>query len=291
MVSAVGLEAPNAGMFHLFTHAFFKALLFLGAGAVIYALHHEQNIWRMGGLRKRMPITFWTFAIGSAALMGFPGLAGFFSKDAILLAAYAKSPALFIIGLTTAFLTAFYMARLFIVAFLGDARTHEAEHGHDGPILMSAPLLILAVLSVLAGWKFFAEPIFGHPFMERLHETPHALLVPVLAIAVFLGGGVAALMLYSGAAKDPILIPLFRDKFYIDEFYAALVAGTHDLLAKLTGFFDKWFIDGVMVRGSSGAAWGLGFVLRFFQIGNLQAYAFLFGAGAVALLFFMIWVR
>jgi NADH-quinone oxidoreductase subunit L len=127
--------------------------------------------------------------------------------------------------------------------------------------------------------------------MERLHETPHAVLVPILATGVFLAGVVVAWMLYAGSAKDPVVIPIFRDKFYIDEFYAALVAGTHDLLAKLAGFFDKWIMDGVVVRGSSGAAWGLGFVLRFFQVGNLQAYAFLFGAGAVALLVFMLWPR
>jgi len=291
MVSAVGLEAPNAGMFHLFTHAFFKALLFLGAGAVIFALHHEQNIWRMGGLRRRMPLTFLTFAIGTLALMGFPGLAGFFSKDAILLAAYAKNPLIFALGLATAFLTAFYMARLVIVAFLGSARTHEAEHGHDGPALMTIPLLLLAVMSVIAGWKFVAGFFFGDPFIERLHETPHAFLVPVMAIGAFLLGVAGAWFLYAGAAKDPISIPLFRDKFYIDEFYAALVAGTHDLVAKLAALFDKWIMDGLLVRGGSGAAWGAGFVLRFFQVGNLQAYAFLFGAGAVALLLFMLLAR
>ncbi len=146
MVSAVGAAAPNAAMFHLFTHAFFKALLFLGAGAIIHMLHHEQNIWRMGGLRTRMPKTFWSFAIATLALMGCPPLSGFFSKDAVLLAMYQQTNTwIFLLGLFTAFLTAFYMTRLVVVAFFGKARTPEAEHGHDGPAAMTTPLLILAV--------------------------------------------------------------------------------------------------------------------------------------------------
>ncbi len=291
MVSAVGLGAPNAGMFHLFTHAFFKALLFLGAGAVIYALHHEQNIWRMGGLRRRMPRTFWTFVVGTLALMGCPPFAGFFSKDSILLAAYGQNKVIFVLAVLTAFLTAFYMARLIIVAFLGRARSPEAEHGHDGPAAMTAPLLILAVLSVVAGWPFIAGGFFGHPFMEKLEEIPHSGFVPVLAIATFLGGIVLAGLIYPQAEKDPILIPLLRRKFYFDEFYAALIAGTHDLLARIAALFDQWIIDGLFVRGLSGVTWGSGFVMRFLQFGNLQGYAFLFGAGAVALLFFMLFIH
>src|SRR5690606_10265530 len=156
MVMAVGLIAPGAAMFHLFTHAFFKALLFLGAGAVIHALHHEQDIWRMGGLRGRMKWTFITFAIGTLALMSCPTLRGFFSKDAILLAAWTREAAwnpaqiIFWLGLLTAFLTAFYMGRLVVVAFLGKPRTTAADHGHDGPKAMTIPLLILAVLAVVA---------------------------------------------------------------------------------------------------------------------------------------------
>ena len=123
MVMAVGLGAPNAAMFHLFTHAFFKALLFLGAGTVIYALHHEQNIWRMGGLWRRMPITFGTFCLGTLALTGCPFFAGFYSKDAIIMTAFFHSPWIFFAGLLTAFLTAYYMTRLIVVAFLGKARS------------------------------------------------------------------------------------------------------------------------------------------------------------------------
>jgi NADH-quinone oxidoreductase subunit L len=288
MVTAVGAGAPNAAMFHLFTHAFFKALLFLGAGAVIHALHHEQNIWRMGGLGKHMPKTYWTFVIGSLALMGCPPLAGFFSKEYILLAAYTTSTPIFIAGLCTAFLTAFYMTRLIAVAFLGSPRTHEAEHGHDGPPAMTAPLLILAVLSVVAGWPFVAGPIFGSPFMEKLEGAESGWLVTILATLAFCAGAASGYLLYAGRAKEPIPIGLLKNKFYFDEIYACLVGGTQDLLAKALRFFDKWLIDGLLVRGGSGCVWGLGFVLRFFQVGNIQGYAFLFGLGVIGLIYYVV---
>lgn len=245
----------------------------------------------MGGLRKRMPVTFWTFIIGTLALMGAPGLSGFFSKDSILMAAHRFQPSLFVIGLATAFLTAYYMTRLVVVAFLGKPRTAEAEHGHDGPFAMTAPLVILAVLSIVAGWPFIANGVFGQPFMHHLHEIPHVNMVVGLAIAVFVIGAVVGWTLYARAEKDPILIPTLRDKFYFDELYAALIAGTHDLLAKLSGWIDKWIIDGLLVRGLSGGAWGSGFVLRLFQFGNLQGYAFLFGVGVVALMYFVVFVN
>jgi NADH-quinone oxidoreductase subunit L len=183
------------------------------------------------------------------------------------------------------------MTRLVAVAFFGRARTHEAEHGHDGPPAMTWPLIILAVLSVCAGWPIVGGTIFGHPFMEKLHETPHAVIVPILASAVFILGVVIGWTLYARAEKEPIFIGFLRDKFYFDELYAALIAGTHDLLAKLSGVIDKWIIDGLLVRGLSGGAWGFGFALRFFQFGNLQGYAFLFGAGVVAVLYYVVFVH
>jgi NADH-quinone oxidoreductase subunit L len=280
MIMAIGLAAPGAAMWHLFTHAFFKALLFLGAGAIIHHLHHEQDIWRMGGLAGKMKWTFLTFTAGYLALIGCPGFSGFFSKDAILLAAYNRSIWFFLPALLTAFLTAFYMTRLFVVVFLGEARSDEAEHGHDGSAAMTAPLLVLAVLSVIS-WVGS-----GHYFMQG-HEAHHAI-VPVLAIVAFALGAGAGWVLYRGQAKDPVLIPLFRNKFYFDELYAALIAGTQDLLATISSFLDKWLIDGVGVRGSSGATWGLGFVFRFFQFGNLQGYTFLFGLGVVAVVYLLV---
>jgi NADH-quinone oxidoreductase subunit L len=287
MISAVGLSAPGAAMFHLFTHAFFKALLFLAAGAIIYRLHHEQDIWRMGGLRHRMPLTFLTFTAGYLALIGCPFFSGFFSKDAILLAAWHANKFIFVLGWLTAFLTAFYMTRLFVVAFLGEARTEEARHGHDGPPLMTVPLLILALLAVGAGWGtfgYFEKAVARH---DAIH-LEHSIIVPILAVLAFAGGGLSAFVLYQRKANDPVLIPAFRNKFYIDELYAVLVAGTQDLMGRFAGWFDKWILDGVFVRGLSGASWGLGFCLRFFQFGNLQGYAFLFGAGVVALIYFMV---
>ncbi|HSI14437.1 MAG TPA: NADH-quinone oxidoreductase subunit L, partial [Chthoniobacter sp.] len=157
MICAIGLAAPGAAMFHLFTHAFFKALLFLGAGAIIHAMHHEQDIWKMGGLGGKMKLTSFTFAAGYLALIGFPGLSGFFSKDVILLAAWQHNKLIFLAALFTAFLTAFYMTRLFVVTFLGRTRSEAADHAHDGPVRMTGPLVILALLSVFAGYSFIAH--------------------------------------------------------------------------------------------------------------------------------------
>jgi len=282
MVMAIGLKAPGAAMFHLFTHAFFKALLFLGAGAIIHALHHEQDIWKMGGLGKRMKWTCYTFAAGTLALTGCPFFSGFFSKDTILVAAYEKNVVWFFVpALLTAFLTAFYMTRLYVVVFFGKARTDAAKHGHDGPPAMTGPLLILAVLAVFSGYKTGAYFIAGP-------EEPINWIVTILAVSAFAGGIVSGYVLYKGQSTDPIIIPPLKNKLYIDELYAALIAGSQDLLASIAGWFDKWILDGVIVRGLSGGAWGLGFVLRFFQFGNLQAYTFLFGVGVVAMIYLLV---
>ena len=151
MVMAVGLTAQSAAMFHLATHACFKALLFLGAGSVIHALSHEQDIWKMGRLKDKMPVTALTFLIGTLALCGVPPLSGFYSKDAILAAAYEKSPVLFGIGVVVAFLTTFYMFRLVFVVFWGKAKSDLPAHAHESPRVMTYPLGILAVASVVAG--------------------------------------------------------------------------------------------------------------------------------------------
>jgi NADH-quinone oxidoreductase subunit L len=282
MVMAAGL-APDveggAAMFHLWTHAFFKALLFLGAGAVIHALHHEQDIWKMGGLSKTMRITTATFALGTLALTGCPGLAGFFSKDAILLAAFAHNKALFGIGLATAFLTAFYMTRLFAVAFLGKPRSEAAHHGHDCPRRMTWPLVILAFLSIFAAYG--AVP---HWFGIEHGDAPK--IVPTLAILAFLTGTGVAWMLYAGAEKEPLTLPIFRNKFYFDEIYGAIVAGTQDVLAFIAAGVDAIVLT--VVRAVGGLTLGLGYALRLFQVGNVQAYAFIFGLGVVGLIWFLI---
>jgi NADH-quinone oxidoreductase subunit L len=291
MIMAIGLAAPGPAMFHLFTHAFFKALLFLGAGAIIHALHHEQDIWNMGGLSAKMKWTFRSFAAGYLALIGAPLLSGFFSKDAILAAAWQKDGFVFLLALLTALLTAFYMTRLFVVVFLGQPRSYAAKHVHDGPPAMTLPLIILAVLSVVAGYGFIGEIALGAQLWENVHQIHQGEgvgAVMALAIGAFVIGTAGGWVLYKGQTRDPILIPLFKNKFYIDELYAALIAGTQDLLATMSGWFDKWILDGLFVRGLSGAAWGSGFVLRFLQIGNLQAYAFLFGLGVVGLIYFLV---
>jgi NADH-quinone oxidoreductase subunit L len=299
MVAGVGVGAWGAAMFHLFTHAFFKALLFLGAGAVIHAMHHEQDIWKMGGLRKSMPVTFVTFAIGTLALTGAPLLAGFFSKDAILLAAWHKNTLVFGAALLTSLLTAFYMTRLVVVAFLGGPRTEAAQHGHDCPAAMTLPLVVLAALSAIAGYEFFARPIFGAEIFHKVHEAEHAGIVPTLAVSVFVIGTLAAWLVYKGTSvvkpatkitdlpKDPVEIRLFANKFYIDELYAALIAGTQDTLASVSGWIDRVILDGVIVRGIAGITWGAGYALRLLQFGNLQGYAFLFGTGVVVLLYLL----
>ncbi len=291
MISAIGLAAPGAAMFHLFTHAFFKALLFLGAGAIIHALHHEQDIWKMGGLSKKMRLTFFSFTAGYLALIGTPFFSGFFSKDVILLAAYQRSFGIFALALITAVLTAFYMTRLFVVVFFGEGRTDAAKHGHDGPAAMTVPLIILAVLSVIGGYGFIADKALGEHLLHNLHDI-HAKsgagLVMTLATLAFIVGSLGAFLLYRGQAKDPILIPLFRNKFYFDELYAALIAGSQDLLAGISRFLDQWLIDGLLVRGLSGAAWAVGFTFRFLQMGNLQGYAFIFGFGVIAMIYLLV---
>ena len=293
MVCAVGVSAGAAAMFHLFTHAFFKALLFLGAGAIIHALHHEQNIWKMGGLRTRMPVTFWTFLLGTLALMGCPFLSGFYSKDAILEAMAREHPTICFFGLFVAFLTAFYMTRLFVVVFLNRATSKEIDHAHEVPAVMAWPLAILAVPAVVAGYGPVVR-LFKVGAVEVVGEAPLAeghlyALVPYLAIGAFLLGAFLGFVLYRGRTRDPINVGLLKHKFYFDELYAALIRVTQDALASASAFFDRWVIDGAGVRGVSGATWGAGFLLRFIQVGNLQAYAFVFGLGVLALIFLAIW--
>ena len=282
MIIAIGVS-PNSdtAMFHLFTHACFKALLFLGAGSVIYSLHHEQDMWKMGGLWKSMPITFGTFLIGTFALTGVPGLAGFYSKDAILLAAYHQNSFIFWIATVTVFLTAFYMFRLVIVAFLGQPKTHH--HVHESPLVITVPLLILGGLSLVAGWKIFAG------YFLKIPELEEAAIVPILSLSALILGAGLAIVLYNGKLKDPIHIPFLANKFYIDELYAFLIRNTQDLMARFASRFDRLILDGAVVRGLfAGGTYSTGFMLRLFQVGNLQGYAFLFGAGVVAVLYFIL---
>jgi len=284
MVMAIGFGASAAAFFHLFTHAFFKALLFLGSGAIIYACHHEQNIWKMGGLARRMPGTFATFAIGTAALIALPWISsGFYSKEAILHAAHASSfgtaPLVFGVAVFTAFLTAFYMVRLVVLVFFGKARSEGAGHAHEVPPVMLLPLVVLAVPALIAGFGFFSN-LFG---VHQPHAE-HSALVLGCSLATFVLGVAAGLFLYRGKEKEPLGITLFRNKFYLDELYLGLVRVFQDALAFLVKTLDLLFIDGLAVRGSASVVGGLGNLFRKVQVGNLQGYAFLFGLGVVVLI-------
>jgi NADH-quinone oxidoreductase subunit L len=290
MVMAVGLLHGEAGMFHLFTHAWFKALLFLGSGAVIYACHHEQDIWKMGGLLKKMPVTGLTFLAGFLALIAVPGTAGFFSKEQILEAAHhhERLSWLFWVAAAVALLTAFYMTRLFVVAFLGKTRTEESGHAHEVGPLMSVPLVILAVLGLIAGYPFIAEKLA--PVYEKPEHLFHfSGLVPLTSVAVVILGVIAGFALYAGKDRDPISIPFFRDRFKIDDLYDnVIVRYFQDAFAAIVHFFDEFLINGLIVGGSSRLAEGFGGLFRRVQSGNLQGYAFAFGLGVILVIYFTV---
>jgi len=283
MVMAIGLASGEAAMFHLFTHAFFKALLFLGAGSVLVALHHEQNIWKMGGQGRNLFLTFVTFGIGMLALIGCPPFAGFFSKDAILSLAYTRNPAIFGLALFAAILTAFYMMRLFVVVFFGKPRSPAAKTSRESPTSMLVPLAVLALLSLIGGFNFFASR-----FLTLPHEHGAAGFIRWVALVAMLLGAASAIILYRSRVEDPVTINLLRHKFYFDELYRALINATQGFLARVSGFIDRWIIDATIVRGSSGATWSFGALLRLMQVGNLQAYAFIFGLGIIWIIYFVL---
>jgi NADH-quinone oxidoreductase subunit L len=284
MVMAVGLVSGEAGMFHLFTHAWFKALLFLGSGAVIFACHHEQDIWKMGGLRRKLPITFIAFLCGTLALTACPLTSGFWSKEHILHAALGEhgSVALFSIGLFVAFLTAFYMSRLFTVTFFGKPRDHGAEDAKEVPAVMWIPLSILSVFALFGAYHFIYGPL------KIEHPTPHGpahSFITWASLAAFLLGVGSAYAIYRQKDKDPLHIPLFANRFYIDDFYAILVRIFTDGLAYVAKSVDQVLIDGLAVRGSAHLTSSVGSFMRRLQVGNLQGYAFLFGFGIIILIY------
>ena len=286
MVMAVGCGGTEAAMFHLTTHAAFKALLFLGAGAVIYACHHEQDIWNMGGLRHKLSKTSITFIIGALALAGFPLLSGFFSKDAILMQAHLNQKPLFFIGVAVAGLTAFYMMRCVLVAFFGKARTDQAKEAHEVPGEMLLPLIILALFSVFLGAPQIG--LAGYLGFEEDKASHHAALIwGTIAASVGMIGGY---MVYRNADTDPLPAKLgelsrwMRDRFYFDELYAFLNHWTQETLSYASNWFDRWIIAGLGVKGTSGAIDVTGCLVRLFQSGNLQTYALLTVIGLLSIL-------
>jgi len=274
---------PDVSLFHLFTHAGFKCLLFLCAGSVIVGMHHEQNIWKMGALKNKMPFTFVTMVAGSLALSGCPFTSGYFSKDLIIAWAVEAHPFLGWLSVATAGLTAFYTFRLLFVVFLGKPRGEHAKHACESPAVMLVPLACLAIPSLIAGFPAI-EKIFFHT--AEPGRVP-AFLHPVLLV-LFAAGVGSAYLLYRGADKDPVSIPFFANRLYIDSGYAWAVKNIQDGGALGLSWADRWIVDLFVVQVPSKLAWACGFVLRFLQIGNIQAYAFFFGAGALGLLYLLI---
>ena len=296
MVMAVGLHAPGAAMFHLTTHAFFKAMLFLGAGSVIHALHHEQNIWKMGGLREKMPATYRTFLIGTLALCGVPPLSGFFSKDGILAAAadsHHGNPVLFGIGILAAVLTTLYMGRLVLVAFHGAHRSEQASHAKESPSVMTVPLWILLVPTLVAG--FFPVEHMINQTLGLHHAGGHAaapLAMAFSVLALMIGGSIAWSH-YAGAGTDPLtqrfsgLSTLLRNRLWMDEIFSGMIAITHEAVSKLAGWVDQKILRGAIMGLFQHGVDILGRGLRLVQSGSLQTYAFLFVVG-VALVIYIV---
>ncbi|HRJ71495.1 MAG TPA: NADH-quinone oxidoreductase subunit L [Terrimicrobiaceae bacterium] len=288
MVLGVGVaDTPDVPMFHLFTHAFFKCLLFLCAGSVIVAMHHEQDIWKMGALKNKTPITFLCLIAGTLALTGFGfgpfGFSGFYSKDLIIEWAIVKAPVLGWIAVLTAGLTSFYMFRLFFVVFLGAPRTESAKKAHESPLVMILPLILLAIPAFAGGFPFVSRIFFQ---LEEPENVPH--VVHFALLAMFLGGFALAWALYRRAEKDPLSIPLFANRLYIDPVYAWIVKTFQDGVGWLAGWADRWVVDLFVAQIPSKLVWACGYVLRFLQFGNIQAYAFFFGAGVIGVIYFLI---
>ena len=291
MVAAFGLGSVGAAMFHLTTHAFFKALLFLGAGSVILGCHHEQDIFRMGGLRTRMPVTFWTFTVAVAAIVGLPGLAGFFSKDAILVLAFGSNRAVFAILAFTAILTSFYMLRLWKIVFLGAPKGESAQHAKEGAISITAPLVLLAALSAVGGyWRAYPRA-FGGVF-SQIPEAGGATHAIVLAtsIVVLVAGAGTALAFYATDGSDSLegkspavfgFLVSLRTSF--DTAYDYYVARVQQRAAMVLNFVDIVGLAGVIVRGLAGATEIVGFGVRALHTGRLSNYVYWFLGGVAVL--------
>jgi len=311
MFLGVGVGAFAAGIFHLITHAFFKALLFLGAGSVMHALGGQTNMQRMGGLRAKLPITYATFLVGALALSGFPGFSGFFSKDEILHKAYVSalgSPLLWLIGLVTAGMTAFYIFRVVFLTFHGESRLsrHEDEHVHEAPPVMSVPLLLLAILATVGGYigmpailggfapfDHFLEPVFTDAHVGVVNDSAATTWSLLLAsILVVVSGMAVAYYAYVVNPEVPGRVaravgPLYTlvvNKYYVDEIYTMVIVVPLRRLAEwLAGVIDMTVIDGA-ANGVARLVHGVGGILRLAQTGYVRSYALALLAGIVALL-------
>ena len=306
MFLAIGSGAYVAAIFHMVTHAFFKALLFLGSGSVIHGMHHEQDMRKMGALRKLMPITGFTFIIGWLAIAGIPPFAGFWSKDEVLLYAFANNRLLWLIGVITALLTAYYMTRQVIMVFFGEARwnDHAEENGahgdhtpHESPWTMVTPLVILAGLSIVGGamqlpfsksthfLEHWLEPVIHHSEVSISGTWAYSnkWLLLVVAIVIAVAGVVASIAVYAKGKFKAIEPKILADAWRYDSAVSAIVGGPGRAAFGGVAAFDAKIVDGAVngigteVRAASG-------LLRKVQSGLVRSYAFVIGLGAVVLL-------
>lgn len=289
MMLALGVGSLTASMFHLMTHAFFKALLFLCAGAVMHAMSDEADIFKMGGLRKRMPVTFATMTIGVLAISGLPPFAGFFSKDEILGAAAAVSTPLYVLATLTAFMTAFYMARLLFVAFMGEPANPDCK-AREVSWFMRVPLIILAALAVVSGlWGHLAGfgdwVRFGAPEHGGIDLTIAAVSTVLSLAALWLAWNIYVTKRWSSdaiAKKFGVLYTLSFHKYYIDEFYALLTKYLVDGVGKILYWIDIYIVDGIV----NSLAYFVGFCSKLFtraQTGQAQQYVAVFFCGVILL--------
>jgi NADH-quinone oxidoreductase subunit L len=309
MTAALGASAYSAAIFHLMTHAFFKAVLFLAAGSVIIALHHEQDMRRMGGLKKYMPITYWTILIGAISSAGIPGFAGFFSKDAIIEAVHHSATPGAGLGyaclLLTVFITAAYTFRLVFMAFHGPERFDAHHPPHESPLVVTVPLILLAIPSVVSGWVI-GEVVFGNFFAESMPPPDpnyHGLWAffthGLVSVPFFLAlaGILVAWLLYLRRPEMPKRIAMelgpayaiVARKYGFDELYSWLFAGGARSLG--TSFWrggDQAVIDGVVVNGSARVVGWFSGVIRLFQSGFVYQYAFSMLIGVVILAFWFL---
>jgi NADH-quinone oxidoreductase subunit L len=313
MFIACGVGAYSAGVFHLFTHAYFKALLFLGCGSIILGMHHEQDVKYMGGLKKYMPITYWTFLLASLSISGVPGLAGFFSKDEILAMAYVSPVGAgkfaWFIGTLVAGITAFYSFRLFFLIFHGEFRgtQHQKDHLHESPKVVTIPLICLAVGAVAAGWfgipavlgggahwGHFLEPVVGHPHVHPSHATEYILMAISVGAGAF--GIFLAWLFYlkfptipqTIRESFPKLYTLFLNKYFVDEIYGATII--KPVLNMSNNIILKFFDLGIIENIVNGIPKFIGYVsgsIRKVQDGLVSHYLAYMGSGVVVIIIWM----
>ncbi|MBL7003556.1 MAG: NADH-quinone oxidoreductase subunit L [Gammaproteobacteria bacterium] len=317
MTVALGVSAYSAAIFHLMTHAFFKALLFLAAGSVIIAMHHEQDIRKMGGLKKYMPITYWVSLIGSLSLIGFPGMSGYFSKDAIIEAVHLSNlpgaDIAYVMVILGVFITAFYSFRMFFLVFHGEERMdkHTKEHLHETPPVVTVPLMLLAIPSAIVGWYFCADILFDGYFKDVIFVLPQHDVVAELgksfhgsfgfvlhgfmgpAVWLSFAGLISAWYIYmknpsiaeQAKSKLSAIHTLLEEKYYFDRFNEIVFAGGSRALGTvLWRVGDSLLIDGLFVNGSAKVVGWFSSTVRHVQTGYLNHYAFAMVSGLLLLL-------